>query len=189
MCFLMELNHTLEFAVQLEAAQLQELGVPKFPAYKVRRPPDIDVRGLQHRTTGVLPKMTQVILECGVVISIRLFLQRFFPNIINSIHLLLALLTIKMPILPPSFFQEVEELKTTQEKFRWYTVLIVTLSSMNYPDEIPSVYRHFLSHYLPLIKESDRLLAARKIREALTKSVGIVGAAKVRFSVSIYPPC
>jgi hypothetical protein len=90
-----------------------------------------------------------------------------------------------MPLLSPTFFQEVEELKSVQEKFRWYTVLIVTLSSMNYPDEIPNLYQHFMSHYLPLIQEDEKLLAARKIREALTKSVGIVGAAKVGFSVFV----
>jgi hypothetical protein len=43
---------------------------------------------------------------------------------------------------------------------------------MNYPDEIPNVYQHFMSHYLPLIQEDEKLLAARKIREALTKKRG-----------------
>jgi len=84
----------------------------------------------------------------------------------------------KMPILHQSFFQEVEDLKSLEEKFRWYMVLIVTLSSMNFPDEVPNVFQHFLSHYLPLLQPDERLLGARKIREALTKSVGIVGAAK-----------
>lgn len=84
-----------------------------------------------------------------------------------------------MSLLLPSFFQQVEKLEGLPEKFRWYTVLIVTLSAMNYPDEIPGVWKHLSSHYLPLIPQEERLLAARKIREALTKSVGIVGAAKV----------
>jgi predicted RNA-binding protein with PUA-like domain len=84
-----------------------------------------------------------------------------------------------MPILHQSFFQEVEDLKSLEEKFRWYMVLIVTLSSMNFPDEVPNVFQHFSSHYLPLLQLDERLLGARKIREALTKSVGIVGAAKV----------
>jgi hypothetical protein len=78
-----------------------------------------------------------------------------------------------MPILHQSFFQEVEDLKSLEEKFRWYMVL------MNFPDEVPNVFQHFLSHYLPLLQLDERLLGARKIREALTKSVGIVGAAKV----------
>jgi hypothetical protein len=84
-----------------------------------------------------------------------------------------------MAVLPRPFFDEVEGIPVLPDKLRWYTVLIVTLSAMNYPDEIPNVWHHFSSHYLPLIPQGDRLLAARKIREALTKSVGIVGAAKV----------
>jgi hypothetical protein len=84
-----------------------------------------------------------------------------------------------MPCLPQSFFREVEDLKSLDEKFKWYMVLIVTLSSMNFPDEVPNVFHHFLSHYLPLLQPDERLLSARRIREALTKSVGIVGAAKV----------
>jgi len=84
-----------------------------------------------------------------------------------------------MSLLPQTLFQEVEDLTELQEKLRWYTTLIVTLSAMNYPDEIPNVWSHLSSHYLPLIPENQRLLTARKVREALTKSVGIVGAAKV----------
>jgi hypothetical protein len=53
---------------------------------------------------------------------------------------------------------------------------------MNYPDEIPNIWKHFTSHYLPLVNENEKLPAARRIREALTKSVGIVGAAKVVLS-------
>lgn len=84
-----------------------------------------------------------------------------------------------MTHLPAHFFQEVESITSLPDKFRWYMVLIVTLSSMNYPDEIPNVWNHFAAHYLPIIPADEKLLAARRIREALTKSVGIVGAAKV----------
>ena len=83
-----------------------------------------------------------------------------------------------MPLLLATFFREVEDLAGLAEKLRWYTVLIVTLSSMNYPDEIPNVWHHFASHYLTLVNNDEKLLAVRKIREGLTKSVGIVGAAK-----------
>jgi hypothetical protein len=86
-----------------------------------------------------------------------------------------------MSLLPQSFFRVVEGLKSLEEKFRWYMVLIVTLSSMNFPDEFPNVFHHFLSHYLPLLQLDGRLPAARRIWEALTKSVGIVGAAKVGY--------
>jgi hypothetical protein len=84
-----------------------------------------------------------------------------------------------MAALPSTLFNEVEGISDCQAKLRWYSVLIVTLSAMNYPDEIPNVWRHLETHYLPLLDQDGKLLAARKIREALTKSVGIVGAAKV----------
>lgn len=85
-----------------------------------------------------------------------------------------------MSLLPTNFLREVEDLASPEEKLKWYTIVIVSLSSMNYPDGIPEVWSHLSSHYLPLIAPEERLLAARKIREALTKSLGIVGAAKVR---------
>lgn len=84
-----------------------------------------------------------------------------------------------MAILQPSFFSAVEAIPDLPQKLRWYSVLIVTLSAMNYPDEIPNVWAHLSKHYLPLLSPEEQLIAARKIREALTKSVGIVGAAKV----------
>lgn len=91
-----------------------------------------------------------------------------------------------MALLPASFFRQAKELSSLPAKLRWYTVLIVTLSAMNYPDEVPNVWAHFTEDYLPLIPQEERLIAARKIREALTKSVGIVGAAKVRELVTSY---
>lgn len=84
-----------------------------------------------------------------------------------------------MSLLPELLFREVEELPTSAQKQRWYNVVIVALSSMNYPDAIPQVWEHFLSYYIPTLPQTKRLLAARIIREALTKSLGIVGAAKV----------
>jgi hypothetical protein len=88
---------------------------------------------------------------------------------------------VKMPLLSETLFQEVEELSVA-DKHKWYMLVIVTLSSMNYPDAIPEVWSHLTSHYLPLVSQDQRLLAARRIREALTKSLGIVGAARVRFT-------
>ena len=90
-----------------------------------------------------------------------------------------------MTFLWQRIFQEIEGLKSLEEKFRRYMVLIVTLSSMNFPDEVPNVFQHFLSHYLPLLQPDERLLGARRIREALTKSVGIVGAAKVPYGFAM----
>jgi hypothetical protein len=84
-----------------------------------------------------------------------------------------------MTALHLTLFHEVESISNLEAKLRWYTVLIVTLSAMNYPDEIPNVWKHLETHYLPLLSQDGKLQAARKIREALTKSVGIVGAAKV----------
>jgi hypothetical protein len=82
-------------------------------------------------------------------------------------------------------FEEVENLTSLPSKVRWYSVLIVTLSAMNYPDYVPHVWEHLSSHYLPLVEEDEKLLTARKIREALTKSVGIVGAAKVMLQILV----
>ncbi|KAK2783907.1 hypothetical protein FQN52_009426 [Onygenales sp. PD_12] len=90
-----------------------------------------------------------------------------------------------MALLPSSFFSSVEQIPGLPRKLRWYMVLIVTLSAMNYPDEIPNAWQHFTKHYLARLEPEERLIAARKIREALTKSVGIVGAAKTGTSIRL----
>ncbi|KAI9806626.1 MAG: hypothetical protein M1825_006083 [Sarcosagium campestre] len=59
----------------------------------------------------------------------------------------------------------------------WYLIASVTLSSLNRPDEIPPVLHHALAH-APPGEQTPRLAIARRIREALVKSVPIGGLPK-----------
>ncbi|KIA75793.1 hypothetical protein HK57_00407 [Aspergillus ustus] len=79
--------------------------------------------------------------------------------------------------LPTSFFDPVLSL-SPQEGLRWYTCVVVSLSSLNYPDVIPQVYEHLDTHLLSTLSHDDQFNAARKLREGLIKSTGIVGAAR-----------
>ena len=82
------------------------------------------------------------------------------------------------PTLPASFLQPVLSLPSTSVRLRWYTCVLVGLSSLNYPDVIPQVYSHLDAHVLSALSLEDRFAAVRKIREGLIKSTGIVGAAR-----------
>lgn len=53
---------------------------------------------------------------------------------------------------------------------------VVALGALNYPEEIPKLYRLLLDAYIP---EAEQKSETGKIREALTKLCGIMGAAKV----------
>lgn len=57
--------------------------------------------------------------------------------------------------------------------------VIITLSSVNYPDIVPQVYAHLDTHVLSSM-ESDtaRKCAINRIREGVIKSTGIVGAGR-----------
>lgn len=85
------------------------------------------------------------------------------------------------PLLGDDFFEKVGHIPTTSDKVRWYMCVIVNLSAMNYPDLIPVVWRHLSDTLFPHMSHDERFHAARKIREGLIKSCGIVGAAKVAF--------
>src|ERR1700712_4535303 len=81
------------------------------------------------------------------------------------------------------FFAQVESQPDRDAKTRWYMCVIVNLSSLNFPDLIPSVWKHLSEHLFPGLSHSQKFQIARKIREALTKSAGIVGLAKVSLGV------
>jgi hypothetical protein len=82
------------------------------------------------------------------------------------------------PSLPSSLFELSLSLNNTAERIRWYMCVIVTLSSLNYPDVIPQVYEHFSSNLLAELPPADRFGAIQKVREGLIKSTGVVGAGR-----------
>jgi hypothetical protein len=85
------------------------------------------------------------------------------------------------PTLGPSFFTPVSSLPTTALKTRWYMCVIVNLSALNYPDVVPEVWTHLSTHLLAGMSHEEKFQVVRMVREALVKSTGIVGAAKVCF--------
>lgn len=87
-------------------------------------------------------------------------------------------MSVETPILPASFFDTVLSLPSTSIRLRWYMCVIVTLSSLNYPDVIPQVYDHLDTHVLSSMSPEDRFVAVRQVREGLIKSTGIVGACR-----------
>lgn len=76
------------------------------------------------------------------------------------------------------FFTEVVNARP-EEAIRWYMCVMVNLSSLNFPDLIPAVWEHLDEHFLSGTKRDEQFMVARRMREALTKSCGIVGAARV----------
>lgn len=82
------------------------------------------------------------------------------------------------PTLPSSLLDQSLSLSSTAERIRWYMCVIVTLSSLNYPDVIPQVYEHFSSNLLAKLPPDDRFAAVQKVREGLIKSTGIAGAGR-----------
>ncbi|KAL3488329.1 hypothetical protein BJX62DRAFT_227384 [Aspergillus germanicus] len=88
------------------------------------------------------------------------------------------------PSIPASFFEPVLSLPHS-EQLRWYSCVIVSLSSLNYPDVIPQVYEYLNTHFLSKLSHDERFDAARRLREALIKSTGIVGAARTGNAIRI----
>ncbi|SPO06782.1 uncharacterized protein DNG_09476 [Cephalotrichum gorgonifer] len=82
------------------------------------------------------------------------------------------------PSLPDVLLQSSLSLRNTTERIRWYMCVIVTLSSLNYPDVIPQVYDHFSTNLLAELPPADRFRAVQNVREGLIKSTGIVGAGR-----------
>lgn len=94
------------------------------------------------------------------------------------------------PSLPDAFFQPVLELEATNDRLRWYMCVMITLSSVNYPDVIPQVYQHLDKHVLSSLgSEDERKYAINRVREGIIKSTGIVGAARTGNSMRTLSNC
>lgn len=66
----------------------------------------------------------------------------------------------------------------------WYFVAATTLAVLNRPDEIPTVYKHVLTHGVDHGTEGapspeEQLTISRRMREALVKTAAIGGLPKV----------
>ena len=67
----------------------------------------------------------------------------------------------------------------------WYFIAGVTLSTLNRPDEIGTVFKYALERGVhpeddgPIRDEAEKLKIARRMREALVKSSAIIGLPKV----------
>ncbi|POS77045.1 hypothetical protein DHEL01_v204562 [Diaporthe helianthi] len=82
------------------------------------------------------------------------------------------------PVIEDSFFETIDALTSTEDKIRWYYCVIVNLAALNYPDLVPSVYDRFSKRVMSSLEHDAQFKAAQKLREALIKSCGIMGAAK-----------
>jgi hypothetical protein len=83
------------------------------------------------------------------------------------------------PRLPTDFLDSVLGIEDVSNRLRWYMCTIVSLSSLNYSDVIPQVYEHLDTNLLSSLSSVEaRKSAIDKIREALIKSTGIVGAGR-----------
>ena len=72
----------------------------------------------------------------------------------------------------------------------WYFISSVTLSALNRPEEIATLYTHAIEKGVGKIQnqpgEDEKLQISRKLREALVKSSAICGLPKVGVISSIY---
>lgn len=93
------------------------------------------------------------------------------------------------PKLAASFFSPVLAIRDRHLKIRWYMCVIVNLSSLNYADVIPQVYSHLDANLLSSLTHDGRFDAVQQIREGLTKSVGIVGAARTGNAMRTLASC
>lgn len=82
------------------------------------------------------------------------------------------------PTLPASLLDSVLTINDASKRIRWYMCVVITLSSLNYPDVIPQVYSHFEAHILAPLSLPEQFAAVQRVREGLIKSTGIVGAAR-----------
>lgn len=94
-----------------------------------------------------------------------------------------------MPPLPPiinSAFLSSLRSHPGLPRHTWYFVAGVTLSTLNRPEEIGSVFKFALEKGVhpeddgPIKDEKEKLRIARRMREALVKSSAIIGLPKVR---------
>ncbi|CAK7235441.1 hypothetical protein SBRCBS47491_009294 [Sporothrix bragantina] len=76
------------------------------------------------------------------------------------------------------FFDEVEQTQSFDGKVGWYMCVVVNLAAVNYPELLPEVWSHIDSYLFPELAHDERFKVAQKLREALIKACGIMGAAK-----------
>lgn len=94
------------------------------------------------------------------------------------------------PSLPEAFLDRVLGFDTFDVRIRWYSCVIVTLSSLNYPDVIPQVYRHLKVAILDTLGDDEsKRKALNRIREGLIKSTGIVGAGRTGNAMRALSDC
>lgn len=94
------------------------------------------------------------------------------------------------PTLPESFLQGALDQQEVNDRLRWYMCVMITLSSVNYPDVIPQVYKHLDENVLSkLASDEERKLAINRVREGLIKSTGIVGAARTGNAMRTLSDC
>lgn len=77
-------------------------------------------------------------------------------------------------ILTPSLLSSIRT-RSTLPPQTWYFIAGVTLSALNRPDEIPSVFAHALAH---TPNTTSHLQLARRMREGLVKSAAVIGLPK-----------
>ncbi|KAL1854820.1 hypothetical protein Daus18300_011336 [Diaporthe australafricana] len=87
--------------------------------------------------------------------------------------------------LTPGFLEKVEALDSNDAKIRWYYCVIVNLAALNYPELIPTIYAHMSDHVMREMSQEQQFQAARKLREALIKACGIIGAAKAGTAIRL----
>jgi hypothetical protein len=97
----------------------------------------------------------------------------------------------KLPtIITPSLLHALRSYPQLPEH-AWYIVSSVTLSALNFPDEIPHVFKDVIGSDSAatgsepdrsehVMNHSEQLRVARRMREALVKSSAVVGLPKVR---------
>ncbi|KAK7227854.1 hypothetical protein V2G26_000024 [Clonostachys chloroleuca] len=93
------------------------------------------------------------------------------------------------PNLPDTFWDSLATKEDDEAKIRWYMCVIINLSSLNYPDVIPQVYKHLKDHLLHDMTEAQRFNAVQMIREGLIKSTGIAGAARTGNAMRTLSQC
>lgn len=93
------------------------------------------------------------------------------------------------PTLPDSFFSPVLALQDNDAKIRWYMCVVINLSSLNYADVIPQVYNHLDTNLLSSLSHEDQFTAVQKVREGLTKTIGIAGAARTGNGLRVLADC
>jgi hypothetical protein len=100
-----------------------------------------------------------------------------YPTPTSSQEGLTLIMAPSTPVLPSHILDESLKLEYIK-RLRWYMCVIVTLSSLGYPDVIPQVYGHLDKNLLASLSDGERFEAVQHIREGLIKSTGVVGAGR-----------